>query len=84
MSSFKRRGELSSTREGGFMVIARILHAADATGKEVETILVSRAQNHPNIQVLERSNAVDLTIPIKWAPVASPPGRRWRLDLESQ
>ncbi|ENZ2120550.1 L-aspartate oxidase [Salmonella enterica] len=40
----------------------RILHAADATGKEVETTLVSRAQNHPNIQVLERSNAVDLII----------------------
>ncbi|VDZ77378.1 L-aspartate oxidase [Salmonella bongori] len=30
--------------------------------KEVETTLVSRAQNHPNIQVLERSNAVDLII----------------------
>ncbi|MER3289902.1 hypothetical protein ABUJ50_22420, partial [Salmonella enterica subsp. enterica serovar Agama] len=42
----------------------RILHAADATGKEVETTLVSRAQNHPNIQVLERSNAVDLIISI--------------------
>ncbi|MGK4720470.1 FAD-binding protein, partial [Salmonella enterica] len=36
--------------------------AADATGKEVEPTLVSRAQNHPTIQVLERSNAVDLSI----------------------
>ncbi|ECG8589935.1 L-aspartate oxidase [Salmonella enterica subsp. salamae] len=47
------------TREGGHSH-RRILHAADATGKEVETTLVSRAQNHPNIQVLERSNAVDI------------------------
>ncbi|WP_324738563.1 L-aspartate oxidase [Salmonella enterica] len=49
------------TREGGHSH-RRILHAADATGKEVETTLVSRAQNHPNIQMLERSNAVDLII----------------------
>ncbi len=53
------------TREGGHSH-RRILHAADATGKEVETTLVSRAQNHPNIQVLERSNAVDLIISDKW------------------
>ncbi|HEB1165630.1 TPA: L-aspartate oxidase [Escherichia albertii] len=49
------------TREGGHSH-RRILHAADATGKEVETMLVSKAQNHPNIRVLERSNAVDLII----------------------
>ncbi|MCZ8855843.1 L-aspartate oxidase [Escherichia albertii] len=49
------------TREGGHSH-RRILHAADATGKEVETTLVSKAQNHPNIRVLERSNAVDLII----------------------
>lgn len=49
------------TREGGHSH-RRILHAADATGKEVETTLVSKAQNHPNIRVLERSNAVDLIV----------------------
>jgi L-aspartate oxidase len=49
------------TREGGHSH-RRILHAADATGKEVETTLVSQARNHPNIQVLERSNAVDLIV----------------------
>ncbi|EPS0031271.1 L-aspartate oxidase [Escherichia albertii] len=49
------------TREGGHSH-RRILHAADATGKEVETTLVSKAQNHPNIRVLERSNTVDLII----------------------
>ena len=40
----------------------RILHAADATGREVETTLVSKALNQPNIRVLERSNAVDLIV----------------------
>ncbi|EES3187930.1 L-aspartate oxidase [Escherichia coli] len=49
------------TREGGHSH-RRILHAADATGREVESTLVSKAQNHPNIRVLERSNAVDLII----------------------
>lgn len=49
------------TREGGHSH-RRILHAADATGKAVETTLVSQALSHPNIHVLERSNAVDLII----------------------
>ncbi|EFB5436305.1 L-aspartate oxidase [Escherichia coli] len=49
------------TREGGHSH-RRILHAADATGREVQSTLVSKAQNHPNILVLERSNAVDLIV----------------------
>jgi len=49
------------TREGGHSH-RRILHSADATGKAVETTLVSQALNHPNIRVLERSNAVDLIL----------------------
>lgn len=47
------------TREGGHSH-RRILHAADATGREVETTLVSQAANHPNIRIMERCNAVDL------------------------
>ncbi len=49
------------TREGGHSH-RRILHAADATGKAVETTLVDKALGHPNIEVLERSNAVDLIV----------------------
>ncbi|EOM3422984.1 L-aspartate oxidase [Escherichia coli] len=49
------------TREGGHSH-RRILHAADATGREVQSTLVSKAQNHPNIRVLELSNAVDLIV----------------------
>ena len=60
------------TREGGHSH-RRILHAADATGREVETTLVSKAQNHPNIRVLERSNAVDLIVSDK----IGLPGTRW-------
>ncbi|MBY5922871.1 L-aspartate oxidase [Ferrimonas balearica] len=47
------------TREGGHSH-RRILHAADATGKEVQQTLQAQALAHPNITVLERYNAVDL------------------------
>ncbi|EOZ4196918.1 L-aspartate oxidase [Escherichia coli] len=60
------------TREGGHSH-RRILHAADATGREVQSTLVSKAQNHPNIRVLERSNAVDLIVSDK----IGLPGTRW-------
>jgi L-aspartate oxidase len=47
------------TREGGHSH-RRILHAADATGKAVQTTLQQQAIAHPNIQVLERYNAIDI------------------------
>ncbi|MDV2856741.1 MULTISPECIES: L-aspartate oxidase [Oceanimonas] len=47
------------TREGGHSH-RRIFHAADATGKAVQTTLIEQVQRHPNIHVLERVNALDL------------------------
>jgi len=49
------------TQEGGHSR-RRILHSADATGHAVETTLVSQALRHPNIRILERTNAVDLIL----------------------
>ncbi|WP_109339047.1 L-aspartate oxidase [Saliniradius amylolyticus] len=47
------------TREGGHSH-RRILHAADATGKAVQTTLIDAVKAHPNIHLFERYNAVDL------------------------
>lgn len=47
------------TREGGHSH-RRILHAADATGRAVQTTLVDQIHRHPNIQVMEGFNAIDL------------------------
>jgi len=53
-------------REGGHSH-RRILHAADATGKAVQTTLVLQALAHPRIQGLENYNAVDLILAnISW------------------
>jgi L-aspartate oxidase len=47
------------TREGGHSH-RRIIHAADATGRAMETVLLERANDHPNITLLAHRNAVDL------------------------
>jgi L-aspartate oxidase len=47
------------TREGGH-AHRRVIHAADATGRAVETVLIERAQAHPDIALLPNRNAVDL------------------------
>ena len=54
--------ELSSlhlTQEGGHSH-RRIIHATDATGKAVFETLQKRAEEHPNITLLESCTAVDL------------------------
>ena len=47
------------TREGGHSH-RRVVHAADATGKAVETTLIGKLEAHPNIRVFEHHIAVDL------------------------
>lgn len=47
------------TREGGHSH-RRILHAADATGMAMQTTLQDNVLSHPNIEIFERYNALDL------------------------
>jgi L-aspartate oxidase len=47
------------TREGGHSH-RRVIHAADATGRALETTLEQRLREHPNIRVYEHHIAVDL------------------------
>jgi L-aspartate oxidase len=47
------------TREGGHSH-RRILHSADATGAAVQLTLIEAVQQHPNIHLFQRYNAVDL------------------------
>jgi len=47
------------TREGGHSH-RRIIHAADATGREVETSLVDQARKQPNIRILQDHLAFDI------------------------
>jgi len=47
------------TREGGHSH-RRVIHAADATGREVQTTLAQKVRQHPNITLLENHIAVDL------------------------
>lgn len=51
--------QLHLTREGGHSH-RRIVHAADATGRAVQTTLAGQVKSHPNIDVLQHHIAVDL------------------------
>ena len=50
---------LHLTREGGH-THRRVVHAADATGRAIETSLEHHARRHPNIHLFEYANAIDL------------------------
>ncbi len=54
-----RGEEFHLTKEGGHSR-RRVVHAADATGKKVESTLVSNIQNHRNIEIHEKCLAIDL------------------------
>ena len=51
--------ELDLGREGGHSH-RRILHHRDATGREIERVLLARARAHPNASSCSRTTAVDL------------------------
>ena len=51
--------QLHLTREGGH-THRRIVHAADATGRAIETSLEKHARQHANIELFEYHNVVDL------------------------
>ena len=51
--------EFHLTREGGHSH-RRVVHAADATGRAIETTLIERVREHPNITLLESHMAIDL------------------------
>ncbi|MBA1145504.1 L-aspartate oxidase [Ectothiorhodospiraceae bacterium WFHF3C12] len=53
------KDQLHLTREGGHSH-RRIVHAADATGRAIETTLEEQARARANITLLEHHNAVDL------------------------
>jgi len=55
-------GELSLALEGGH-ALPRIIHAADATGKAIETALVRALQAHPRVTLLTGHTVVDLLTP---------------------
>ena len=55
-------GTLSLALEGGHS-LPRIIHAADATGKAIETALVRALQAHPNVTLLIGHTAIDLLTP---------------------
>lgn len=66
---FSREGNgLALGREGGHSR-RRIVHAKDATGREVERGLLEALKDHPNVAMLEDHHAVDL--------VRDPHGEIW-------
>jgi L-aspartate oxidase len=55
-------GEPALSLEGGHS-LARIVHAADATGKAIGEALLKRLESHPNVTLLAGHAAVDLLTP---------------------
>ena len=53
--------EFHLTQEGGHSH-RRIIHAADATGKEVSNTLIGQVLAHPNIELYDQRLAIDLII----------------------
>lgn len=58
--NFDRQGDGYHLHQEGGHSRRRIFHAADATGSEIQKILLARAKEHPNIQFYTHAHAVDL------------------------
>jgi len=54
-------GNFDFIKEGGHSQKI-ILHSKDSTGKEIETALLSKAKNHPRIELLSNHLALDLIL----------------------
>jgi L-aspartate oxidase len=65
-------GEYDLGLEGGHSH-ARILHATDATGREVMRTLIEAVRACPSVRVLENHLAVDLVVDAKFGPGAKAP-----------
>jgi L-aspartate oxidase len=57
----KEKGKLKLTQEGGHGK-RRIAYVGDYTGKEIESVLVKRVREHPNIEIYEDSFALELIV----------------------
>ncbi len=55
----KKNGKLDLAKEGGHSM-ARIVHAKDFTGKEVERALIDAVNSSSNIKIFENAIAIDL------------------------
>lgn len=75
-------GSFSFVREGGHSS-KRILHAKDATGKEIERALTSYARSHPTISLKPNTLAIDLIQRRHGHPEEGVAGV-WCLDQETQ
>jgi L-aspartate oxidase len=57
-----KQGKLSLVLEGGHTV-ARIIHAADATGSLIERYLIKAVRSNSNVTMLTETTAIDLLTP---------------------
>jgi len=53
------KNDLHLTKEGGHSY-RRVAHVADATGRAVQSVLIKRIKEHPNVTIFEDYIAVDL------------------------
>jgi L-aspartate oxidase len=54
-------GELDLAREGAHSV-RRVLHAHDATGREIARVLFARLQGHPALRIVDHATAVQAVV----------------------